>query len=299
VPLSGFGTRPAFAQGFGALAVLRRGENSGFVFRMTSWQLSVALARWKHRIQYIAKAPLVYRNWWSMLLPKLGIDTVLHLRSGARYYIRARTLDLSIVNENAFLDPYLGSGFVSIGTDAIVVDVGANIGDFTVQAARRCPKGRVIAIEPVKDAGEMIEMQARLNGLDNVTWICAALSGTDGMSAPKRSNSIYATASASAGPVHTATLSRLVADLALDRIDLLKLDCEGDEWDILPASDAVLPIVRQLCMEFHCERGWTPQKLAEWLQNRGFEVTHTGDTGREGEARQSWNGLLWARRRAM
>lgn len=225
-----------------------------------------------------------------MLLPKLGTDTVLQLRSGARYYIRAGTLDLSVVNENAFLDPYLGSGFVSIAPDATVVDVGASIGDFTVQAARRCPKGRVIAIEPLKDAGEMIETQARLNGLDNVTWICAALSGTDGELATNRRGSLYATANASAEPVRTMSLARLVEDLGLAQIDLLKLDCEGAEWDILPASEAVLSIVRQLCMEFHRERGWTPERLSEWLNNRGFEVTHTGD------ARQTWNGLLWARR---
>jgi FkbM family methyltransferase len=261
---------------------------------MTLWKFSVVLSRWKHRIQYMARAPLVYRNWWAMLLPKLGTDTVLELRNGARYYIRARTLDLSVVNENAFLDPYLGSGFVSIAADATVVDVGAYIGDFTVQAARRCPKGRVIAIEPVKDAGEMIAIQARLNGVANVTWIWAALSGTDAELSPDRPGNPFASASASAEPAPRMSLARLVADLGLDRIDLLKLDCEGDEWDILPASDAVLPIVRQLCMEYHCERGWTPERLSAWLTDREFEVTHTGDTGR---ARPSWNGLLWARRR--
>jgi hypothetical protein len=30
----------------------------------------------------------------------------------------------------------------------------------------------------------------------------------------------------------------------------------------LACSDAVLPQIQQICMEFHCGRGWTPEKLA-------------------------------------
>ena len=83
------------------------------------------------------------------------------------------------------------------------------------------------------------------------------------------------------------TLERLMEDYSIDTLDLLKLDCEGAEWDILPAAERVLPRVRQICMEFHCERGWTAAKLADWLRARGFIVSHTAGP---------WNGLLWARR---
>jgi len=254
---------------------------------MKSWELSVAVSRWKHRFEYIARAPMVYRNWWAMALPKLGYATVLHLRTGPSYYVRPRTLDLSIINETAFLNPYFGNGFVSLRPDSLIVDVGANIGDFTIQAARMCPHGRVIAVEPVRSAGEMIDRQAQLNGLGNIIWICAALGGADGEADVARPGSRYAPAHAARTRVPMKTLARLAGEQRLDRIDLLKLDCEGAEWDILPAAEDVLPRVRQICMEFHCERGWTAEKLTDWLKTRGFEVRHTGG---------SWNGLLWARR---
>jgi FkbM family methyltransferase len=150
-----------------------------------------------------------------------------------------------------------------------------------------CPHGRVIAVEPVRSAGEMIDRQAQLNGLDNVIWICATLGGADGEADVARPGSPYAHADAARTRVPMKTLARLAGEQRLDRIDLLKLDCEGAEWDILPAAEDVLPRVRQICMEFHCERGWTAEKLADWLKTRGFEVRHTGG---------SWNGLLWARR---
>ena len=222
-----------------------------------------------------------------MPLPKLGINTVLRLRDGTRYHVRGGTLDLSVINEQAFSNPYLGSGFVTLNADAVVIDVGANIGDFAVLAARKCPAGRVVAVEPLRSAGRIIEAQARLNNLHNITWVHAVLSDRNGTSAANRPGSAYDTAEGTAEQVESHTLAQLMADLQLDRIDLLKLDCEGAEWDILPSAEAVLPRVRQIAMEFHCERGWTVEKLADWLRSRGFVVQHTEGPGM---------GLLWARR---
>jgi FkbM family methyltransferase len=251
------------------------------------WRLSVFLSRWRDRLRYVLNAPRVYQNWWAMPLPKLGISTVLRLRDGTRYHVRGGTLDLSVVNEQAFSNPYLGSGFVTLNADAVVIDVGANIGDFAVMAARKCPAGRVVAVEPLRSAGQIIEAQARLNSLHNITWVHAVLSDRNGTSAANRLGSAYDTAEGAAEQVQSHTLSQLMADLQLDRIDLLKLDCEGAEWDILPSAEAVLPLVRQIAMEFHCERGWTVEKLANWLRSRGFVVRHTEGPGM---------GLLWARR---
>ena len=254
---------------------------------MNAWGLSVALSRWKNRLTYLARAPLVYRNWWAMPLPKLGYATTLRLRDGRRYHIRPHTQDLAIVNETAFLDPYFGNGFVTLATDSVVIDVGANIGDFSIQAARMCPAGRVFAVEPLRSAGESIERHARLNGVGNITWIRALLSNAEGEGDAATPDSVFRRGEAAPDRVRMMTLSGLMAEQGIDRIDLLKLDCEGAEWDILPAAEGVLPRVRQICMEFHCERGWTAEKLADWLKNRGFDVRHTGGT---------WTGILWARR---
>ena len=87
--------------------------------------------------------------------------------------------------------------------------------------------------------------------------------------------------------VPVTTLEHFMEDWEIQQIDLLKLDCEGAEWDILPASVEILPKIRQICMEFHLDRGWTAEKLGTWLRNHGYEVIHTPGV---------WNGQLWARR---
>lgn len=254
---------------------------------MLPWTIKVGLSRWTHRITYASRAPLVYRNWWAIVLPKLGYPATLLLRDGRRYRVRPGTPDLAVINEAAFLDPYLSNGFVSLQRGSVVVDIGANVGDFAIQAARLCPEGRVIAVEPVRSAGEMIAEHAHLNGVSNVKWICAAVGGENQSSPPARNAGNPYAHDDEPQDCPTLTLAGLLADEGLERVDLLKLDCEGAEWDILPAAEAVLPTIRQICMEFHCERGWTAPKIAEWLRNKGFSVTYTsGD----------WNGLLWARR---
>ena len=113
-----------------------------------AWRLRVLLLRWRNRARYLALAPFVYRNWWALPLPKLGVGVVLELRSGLKYLVRSGEADLGTVNEAAILNPYLGSGHLTLPKDAVVIDVGANIGDFTMQVAHLCPNGRVIAVEP-------------------------------------------------------------------------------------------------------------------------------------------------------
>ncbi len=54
----------------------------------------------------------------------------------------------------------------------IVVDIGAAFGFYTILASKRVGlKGKVIAIEPQKDALEMLNRNVALNKLTNVTTL--------------------------------------------------------------------------------------------------------------------------------
>jgi FkbM family methyltransferase len=231
----------------------------------------------------------VFRNWWAWPLPKLGVGVTLELRNGLRYRVRSGTTDLAVVNEAAILNPYLGPGYLQLSEDAIVIDVGANIGDFTVHVASLCPRGRIYAVEPLADNVEMIVLNSGLNGISNVEIVQVALGASEGEVeidvAGSHSSTYYRTRDAATQRVRLTTLAILMKEHGIDRVDLLKMDCEGAEWDILPCSDEILPRIRQICMELHLAGGWTSEKLANWLRDRGYEVIHTPAV---------WNGRLWA-----
>ena len=54
--------------------------------------------------------------------------------------------------------------------------------------------------------------------------------------------------------------------------------------DILPNAEAILPRIRQLCLEFHNGKR-NADWLEPWLRSKGFEVRRTSG---------KFNGLLWA-----
>jgi len=74
------------------------------------------------------------------------------------------------------------------------------------------------------------------------------------------------------------------------RVDFLKVDCEGAEFDFIPdAPSATLRKVRKIAMEYHDVRpDLTHKDLVRKLEAEGFRVTvdppHAGQT----------NGMLFA-----
>ena len=254
-----------------------------------TWSASVWLSRGRHTARYLAAAPFTYRNWWAVAFSKVGKNVVLEVRNGTRYFVRAGTADLAAVNETVIQNPYLRSGGIELPADATVIDIGAYIGDFTVQAAQACPRGRILAVDPIEAHLRMIERQIALNQLANVQTIRAAIGDRNALVGLAHGGMASRTVLGVQGTVEMVTLERLMDRYGVESVDLLKLDCEGAEWDILPAAEPVLSRVRQISMEFHAERGWTAPRMAAWLRARGFTVSHT--SGR-------WNGLLWARRPA-
>ena len=220
----------------------------------------------------------------------------MELKDGAKYLVRARSTDLSVINEATMFNPYFGSGHIKLAADSVVLDVGANIGDLAVQLGRSCSRGRVYTVEPVSENMNMIRIQTLLNGIGNVVMIKAALGGAEGEveinTAGSRSSVHWGdNPGEKVEKVRCTTLATVMQEQGIEKLDLLKLDCEGAEWEIFPTSEALLPRIRQICMEYHSTKEWNQVRLAEWLRARGYEVWYTGDA-------KTWNGLLWAVRKA-
>jgi len=255
-----------------------------------AWNLRVFGTRARNRVLYVLNVPRVFRNWWAWPLPKLGVNAVLELRNGLRFSVRAGTHDLAVLNEAVFLDRYMGPGHLELRRDAVVMDIGANMGDFTVMAAAKCPLGRVYAIEPISEYIPVLETNKTLNRLSNVEIVQVAVGGHEGeirLSIAGSQSTAHLDSATDTETARLTTLPQLMQDLGIEQIDLLKMDCEGAEWEILPAAREVLPRIAQICMEFHPVPGWTGEKLAALLRESGFDVWYTDSP---------WTGALWARR---
>ncbi len=196
------------------------------------------LSRCRNTARYVIAAPFTYRNWWAVPLPKLGKSVVLELRDGTKYLVRAGTTDLAAVNEAAILNPYLRRPLIVLSEDATVIDIGAYIGDFTMQVARACPRGRILAVEPNSANVRMIETQMALNHVSHVETVRAAVGGTNRRAGLSGDGMGARVTEGGDDGVEVVTLESLMDRYGIDSVDLLKLDCEGAEWDILPPPNA-------------------------------------------------------------
>lgn len=200
------------------------------------------------------------------------------MRNGLRYRMRAASADVGVLYETWVLDSYSLPGS-RLPTDAIVVDVGAHVGTFTLRAAREAPMGHVYSFEPTTENSRLLTENVKLNGADNVTVIRAAMGGKPGratISLDPQSNAMHSLYAAQGSSGHeevdVVTLDGFMADRDLRRIDLLKLDCEGAEYEILLGADPqTLSRIRSIALEYHDVAGAPPiSRLEDHLRSQGF-----------------------------
>jgi FkbM family methyltransferase len=117
----------------------------------------------------------------------------------------------------------------------VVLDIGANIGIYSMRAASRLPaSGTVIAVEPLPQNVQALCASVRYNGFRNVQVFPFAASDSSGMVVMvcdgDSSNGVVIAASDDGGASVLVPAHRLDTVLAsLERLDVIKIDVEGHE----------------------------------------------------------------------
>lgn len=224
------------------------------------------------------------------------------LPNGLSYYLTSPHLrgQVRLLKYEIFIRrPYWHAGF-DLKPDDTVIDVGGNIGMFTLWAALQVPRGRVVAIEPTATAFDSLKLNVELNNLRNVTPIQAAIGQDDGKmemlirpgwevfsfhsdlpeSLIRRILVRFIRSGAqNRDPVRevvpTISLGRVMDDLELASVDLLKVDCEGCEFAMFKSlSPSHWQRIQRVAMEFHeMSPAHCHKELVAILRDHGLEVS--------------------------
>lgn len=166
-----------------------------------------------------------------------------------------------------------------------VVDIGAGIGEFTIQAGFGMPNSRIIAYEPFPGSFDLLQKNLALNNIHNVQALCKAiwsqaggldldLSGGEPLMFTSRIPGVSDHQKEGVVRTECITLADVLTINKVERVDLLKLDCEGAEYDILlPAAPETLARVERIVMEYHDDL--TPhrhEELVKYLSEQGYQV---------------------------
>ncbi|MBI1176450.1 FkbM family methyltransferase [bacterium] len=225
------------------------------------------------------------RNPGMLLKDYLGLvgeDYCVELRDGTKLQLRHGTTDKGIIKEVFLLDHYRFA-LERLKPGNVVIDVGAQIGVFSVYVARRGPHNlSVHSFEPMSANYAMLQRNLALNNLQRVTAHNAAVTATAGsfklyLSADNTGmHSLYGSG-VQFEEVEGRAFNTLYESLGVNQCDLLKLDCEGAEHEILmTATDEALQKTAAIVMEYHDENQLPD--ILQRLKASGFttKLPHNG-----------------------
>lgn len=226
-------------------------------------------------IKTIKNYPLYLKDYFGKIN---GRYVFYKLRNGLTYKLRGGSTDRFILNEVWIHKSYNPKGF-EIKLDDIVVDIGAHAGIFTILASYYAKKGKVYSFEPMKENFELLKENIRLNSANNVQAINKAVSDKNGklkfyvsQTKNKGQNSIFKLGE-SQKEIRIEKISFKDFLKAIPKIDFLKIDCEGAEYEILfSLSKEELKKIKKISMEFHNYGKYIGDDLAKFLHNNGFRI---------------------------
>ena len=178
----------------------------------------------------------------------------------------------------------------------VIVDVGANIGLFSLYAAFNSAQ-KVHAFEPNREAYNVMLENIRRNNLQTIIIphnYAVTSRSSEVVSIPKAASPQNRISYKNVGRdqdeyelVNTISLDDIVSRENMSRVDLLKMDCEGSEYEILEGmSESTFSKINRIIVEYHDGK---VGELTEKLKQHGFKL--------EKQSQESVTmGMLWFRR---
>ena len=208
-----------------------------------------------------------------------------HTYQGFKFYFNETPTAPALIKE-IFSDNYkiLEKGLTFRDGD-VILDIGANEGMFSIMMAKLFPHTRIVALEPVPRTFYQMIRNIGLNGM-NITALNIGVGAERGIQnlVVSKEFSGGSTGFCTFDPethikaeVDIYTLDDIFSVAGIERVRILKIDCEGGEYETIYNSTA-LGKVDAMVGEFHinkmlASKGYSIDGLAKWVSER-TELVH-------------------------
>jgi len=175
--------------------------------------------------------------------------------------------------------------FFNDKSDLVVLDLGANIGLFSMHVSDCCSK--IFAIEPTPSHFSIL--QKNIKNLPRITPLRYAVSPTNGPieffideSNSTMNSLVKRTSTSHTTSVEGMTLRAIVSIINQKKIDFCKIDIEGSEYESITASSVgeVKDVVRNFFIETHETHGrsfdFMAKHFLDIFTDAGYSATRTG-----------------------
>jgi FkbM family methyltransferase len=209
---------------------------------------------WAHSQRQVGKK-LVVDRILKRLVPPPPAGFEKELPGGGRVFLHHRDdIGLVVLMTGSFEQAEIDVARSRVREGTTAVDVGANVGIFTVPLALAVgPHGTVIAVEPSPENVAQLEHNVRLNNLTNVDVHPIALAAEPGEltlqlgadpAFHSTSTVVRSRDAAAATLVRAETLDAVWRDAGSPDVSFLKIDTEGGELEVLNGALELLETCR-------------------------------------------------------
>lgn len=227
------------------------------------------------------------KNWPSYFLFKMGLhpgkEFIFKFNDGHSYSVPKKMI--GPFRECFFDDQYLQKFDAhSFPSSPVIIDIGANVGYAALYFFRKFPEATIHSFEPMPFLQSMLHkyqhaykhynwkihpyglwkeegnLELFTTSTDDFTSISGVMKFPD---ADKKFN------------VQVSTLQKFIQENKIENIDLLKIDCEGAEYEILfSLTDEDYNKVKRIAMETHVTENYKTEDLVEFIKSKGYELIY-------------------------
>ncbi|MEZ5276834.1 MAG: FkbM family methyltransferase [Opitutaceae bacterium] len=245
---------------------------------------------------YLPRTICELENWTTYLKNYLS-----RKQNPATYILRSghQLIDATGTLAGTFAVVFIRREYGLIQRCRSIVDIGANMGTFTVYAARACPEARIVCYEPERKNFEYLSANlARNTNPELVTAFRSAVASSRGSRSMNTGESPLNTLIdlpdlQGRQLVSCTTLEEIFETNGFTSIDLMKINCEGAEYEIFEtAPPNCVRQIRQIRLEYHnfeAKSGRTGRALGQKLESIGFRIERFSNY-------KDISGFIWATR---
>ena len=244
------------------------------------------------KLQIFLNSRKIFKNWY--IYPKVYYKlindkfVIFRTKTDLRIKIRVRSTDLMALTNVWMINEYDVEDF-EINTNDTVIDIGAHIGLFSLLVSQLCKTGKILSFEPVRENFNLLVSNLKLNHIENILPFNMAVSKNSGklnlfLNDDQSAHSIFSKSSESIS-VESTSLQKIFEENKIYSCKLLKLDCEGAEYEIIDSLPSeYLDKIQNIVIEYHSAdtKPELVKNLIQKIKNAGFKIKtrpHHDDMG--------------------
>jgi FkbM family methyltransferase len=184
--------------------------------------------------------------------------------------------------------------FNQIQNKQTIIDVGANLGYYTLNFAKKNPDGNIIAFEPYHVNHNVLTENVSLNKFKNISCFQMGLGASNTTSHLSRindrnlgmvqinNNQIHNNTNS----INITTLDYFLTQENISQIDLIKVDIEGYEYEFLKGAEQTLKsffptLFIEICDKNLRKYNTTPNQVIDFLENLGYDYLINANSGEQ------------------